>query len=1262
MVAPTPPRSDQPDLSFAEIMGRLFELGFNTGLLTAIAQRTDLTHHFGTLYENDLSHLQLPPLIEAAQRFTRPISSFDRDMLQQWVHFLLLKGYLAGSNFLVEFLQTICQGKDWEGEIVYLQCSVTGKNSLGIHPSPGIAQTVEALMAQFTHASQHEVILNAQELAHYQGKGEFLNADTLLLLRDPNGWRLLCVDLSVFGLRTLSDTHDLSRVSSLRSMLLSEMRYLRSRSVFTNLSIDTNDDATAHELLSRQLKQYFTAFKRRDKETAKFIQAASYTSSFYHFLLQKQILASNTPLSFHVVGYTDRAMNAMTLKRAQLPLLKTCAAIYQQHHSDEEIDEARHEVIGTIERAANRSFQRVGEQQFATSLLKLAEQGDQLSVLDHTETLDHFVNTVAPLDPTLLSSAIREHLPADTHADASIRDIHRALVYQELASPDLYLFLTGHPGIGKTTAIARFLQERARQGEGFLFLYISPRKQVNLDIFEKFREAPGCLNFFGLTTNSLAIRNNHPRPTVHYFSDLCQDTFQANGVTFLPAEQVETTRFKDSLRQLEEIQENLLIDKGEQVSGVLKSLCSGLAASLTDTFPAARTLSNAQPRPLSIVATVAIQSLKRTATGKNTLHHLDSIFKSATANGRILPANMRQISQRIRHFFVMIDEVTGDEGGAEFLDGIHTFIHKYQLASYGINTKIIVADASIVDTDVIKSHLEHSGYEPNKIYFRRVDSQQPTFPLTRDEIRFKRCKSVVINANAYPASSLRVNYRILTDIFRYEEERYLERYKIVRDKQQQLLVEDITALMERSPEGQILVYIQDKQRLAELITTITQRRGEFVRGTHYQEIHANISEKHKREIQESQDRVQVIFMTASASRGLSFKRAKHILVDIPHFAIEQNLMEILQVIYRGRGGDFDQDEKTLTFYLADRIAYPEQADRELALKESLLHLLNVMLILKTAIMTRIEGSGQLGLNQRFRMIPIGGKSVLSAGETFSKRLSDLLKELQTLANQTWSNKRILNFMINSLRFILSQSHIQLVRTTNDRGPYLQSPRSYLEQLPTFATDFSLAAQRGFDHLLKLPLLESAYLSGGLLVVPIIHKSMRELYRASIEEALKRPRPEDLPDLLTCMELISRDTNYPESLRASLSDAILLVKELQKLSDTKSASYEQESQHEDQHYAFPLFTFLSYQHLQTYFETEAEAEEQAPIPFRELLRLYISALYPADGFLPIGRAYKTFPFVAFRSFQLGETRQRSFTEKYLFTSPELNIINMLLSGK
>ena len=60
----------------------------------------------------------------------------------------------------------------------------------------------------------------------------------------------------------------------------------------------------------------------------------------------------------------------------------------------------------------------------------------------------------------------------------------------------------------------------------------------------------------------------------------------------------------------------------------------------------------------------------------------------------------------------------------------------------------------------------------------------------------------------------------------------------------------------------------------------------------------------------------------------------------------------------------------------------------------MLHLLNILLILKTSIMTRIVGSGEIGLNQRFMMIPIGGKSVFAAGDTLTTRMGKLIKELQ----------------------------------------------------------------------------------------------------------------------------------------------------------------------------------------------------------------------------------------------------------------------------
>jgi mannose-6-phosphate isomerase-like protein (cupin superfamily) len=51
-----------------------------------------------------------------------------------------------------------------------------------------------------------------------------------------------------------------------------------------------------------------------------------------------------------------------------------------------------------------------------------------------------------------------------------------------------------------------------------------------------------------------------------------------------------------------------------------------------------------------------------------------------------------------------------------------------------------------------------------------------------------------------------------------------------------------------------------------------------------------------------------------------------LLIDVPRFQIESNLMEIVQVLYRGRGEQaIDLGEKEVTFYLTDRILAPEGA-------------------------------------------------------------------------------------------------------------------------------------------------------------------------------------------------------------------------------------------------------------------------------------------------------------------------------------------------
>ncbi|GAA6615546.1 hypothetical protein NUACC26_013400 [Scytonema sp. NUACC26] len=145
-------------------------------------------------------------------------------------------------------------------------------------------------------------------------------------------------------------------------------------------------------------------------------------------------------------------------------------------------------------------------------------------------------------------------------------------------------------------------------------------------------------------------------------------------------------------------------------------------------------------------------------------------------------------------------------------------------------------------------------------------------------------------------------------------------------------------------------------------------------------------------------------MTASGSRGLSFPKAKHILVEIPSFQIEKNLMEVIQVIYRGRGDDeIDNQDKELIFYLAERSVYYQDdlQNQQLSIQESVLNLLNILLILKASIMTRIFGSGKIGRNH-FIIIPIGGKSVFAIGETFSERMVNLINELKQVHRKNQS--------------------------------------------------------------------------------------------------------------------------------------------------------------------------------------------------------------------------------------------------------------------
>jgi len=438
------------------------------------------------------------------------------------------------------------------------------------------------------------------------------------------------------------------------------------------------------------------------------------------------------------------------------------------------------------------------------------------------------------------------------------------------------------------------------------------------------------------------ITDNFGAYTVQYLWNQRQGDFSEQSVKFRDSRNIEIHGWR--LDRLKRRTENVIQDNEHKTRGVLNSICEATATILN------RELSN------NIVATVSIQSLKKTHSG-DTLKHFEKIFRNAynERENVVISAGMRKISRRIKHLFIMIDEITGDDSGVEFLDGISDILSTYKLMlpQHGFNTKVIVADASIVDKNVINQHLCDKSPEPDKIYFRRAaDTFQP---LSSEPFKFNNLAATVINANSYPASSLAVTYKVVMESCKFSEEVYLEQKNNLTKTLQAEILKDIESLLNSSDIDQVIVYIQDKRRLTELIDKI-KTQWNFQPFSDYLEIHANISEEEKEKISKYKNDAKIVFMTASGSRGLSFPKAKHILVEIPGFQIEKNLMEVIQVIYRGRGNDkIDNQEKELVFYLAERSVYyqDDNHNQQLSLQESVLSLLNILLILKASIMTRI---------------------------------------------------------------------------------------------------------------------------------------------------------------------------------------------------------------------------------------------------------------------------------------------------------------------
>jgi len=1199
--------------------GRLFEVGFNAGLLAAM-QQLQMPLPSQAPYHDQLGNLRLSPLLAALTSTHGVVSDTHVARARQWVTWYVFRGWIAGLNVWKEYVASL--GERTPPQLRYVQAQFADENSL--HTVAGGDATQRAVLAQLPWPNIDAVQQRERE------RGLFLHADTLVWLQCRDHDRLLVIDLSAFQAATGDTLPDLNDVEVLRRMLQQDIAYHRTKSAFADLSLDLDPlDVQFAQGLSRIIH----AMGRRDKEVVKLIQAGSYAASFLDAVTDAGLLQPHRELQVTLAGYSDRGISALTVPAEHRRVLDECATIYRQPRSRDARQQAYAQMERTMHATAARTLGPDG-QAFVDALFDADPvASDQVVPISYAERLTTFANVNEIVDDAVLDQlGLERNLP--------LRQAHAALVHRALdasASTPLVV-LSGHPGIGKTTAILNFLQAHA--DEGFVFLYVSPRTQVNDEVVATFAAEETQSLFpdvLALSTTSDLIRLHRGRPTVAYRWQQRHDSFVHDGVQFVPADG-DGTQLHGHRSTLTRVRADLLRPAAGPQAGVLASMGAALGA----------VLRHGMAR--QVVATVSIQALKQTARG-TTLRHLRQIFRAARneRDGTVNAAAMRALAQQRRHLFVMIDEIAGDASGPAFYHAIEALLREAEVldGTHGFNTKLIVADASLATADVLQQHLQSHLPERPIVYVRRAPA--PPHPLSEEQIVLRRQPGVLVNANAYPARSLTLRTNVLLDALALEE---LDQRTLAQVPNRLLaaLEQDVLHLLADPTTNQIIVYLQDKHRLHELTQRIGQVRAQqghaWEAGKDYLLIHADLTPQEKREVRMQKQQVRVVFMTASASRGLSFPHARHLLIGVPPFQIEQNLMEILQVLFRGRGGAFDTADKTVALYLADRAIYDTPEHRGRALRDRAHTLLTTMLLVRTAILTRIAGAGTIG-RVPWQIIPVGSRAVTAAGTSWSSTMMTLQRELHRAQLRDRSDETV-RHVAQAMHTLLAHCELLLEPPTDT------ATQSYLALLQSFATTFPQALERGFDRLLTLPALPPAVVAGSLLFVPLPNGMLAEHYTMQARDALRTLTPA-LERQMWAM-VYARD-RYTERLRVALRAALELIGELRSVA-AHTQAVEQHGARADRFYVLPLPLFAMQAAFQAY--CAVQGDEPADASFRELLEQYVRVLYPAEQVLPLGMHYDQFPFLVIQSTNLPLLRAKVFTDRQVLASTTFNVLNVLLA--
>ncbi|OON95595.1 MAG: hypothetical protein ATN36_07900 [Epulopiscium sp. Nele67-Bin005] len=1184
-------------------LGFVFELGFNMGILSCFDK--DTQKYFRTFLQ-DNCYLPSNAYLSVTKNET---DENQERILCDATDMLLFKGKLCGENFFNEWIKAKSK---ISYEITYFQANFN---------QVFYEQSILGKQQYYPDLVKHQlqVELSNSEIEGLLKKGEMFNADTIILIKSRGKYHLCVIDNAI-GLRNCIDIEDFEQIK----IVLNDAIYTRrAKSSFSNLSVDPISELDLE--LEKNLGSFMEGLATKDKPLFKMVQAGSYANSFLKLLkVHRKDIYENLE-SICVVGYTDEEVSSINLNLSQSNVLATCKEIYTHVQNREEDKTYLDKVFNRIKRNFGKLFD-VSQKE----LTKFEQTSNSTSEINISEKIEGFQNSARNFN---------YNGEIDT-----FRNIHAKIIKKYLYDKDKFLlFLTGNPGIGKTTAVIDFLKNDLKN-DGYLFLYLSPRTQVNKDVEEKFLDENS--NMYNdtsvyLTTNSQDECNN---------GDIVN--FRANNQTpFLevksPIKFLPLDRERNSVRQksknLVPLNDGIMQVKEISKSGVIKRLATGIKKVISSK------LSN------QIVATATIQSLKKVARIKTTAKNLKIIFDTFynERTNMIDEKKAEEFITRFPNIVIMIDEITGDESGVAFLDElIRIFIHQLHdelpvRLQAQLNLKIIVADASITNNDLIDKHMHCSRATNDKIYFQKT-AEDRAKPLEEIDFLFReKYKSVCINTNSFPAKLLNINYNIIMQTREIKGSKDYFPQELKDTLNNKIVNKALELYLGMTEKYQIIIYIQDISRLRQVEEQLRILYKQATKENLFPEkdyimINSTLTEKQKDTIMKVKNSAKFVLITSSASRGVSFENTTHILVDVPKFNIEQNLMEILQLIYRGRGNKTidEEQEKYIHFYISD-VLYHKGEIVEVSKQRHMISIFTLLILLKISISTRIKGS-ELINNEHISIIPIGSKGVNGIGNTLIENLAILVSKLKMEYRRDFKNFEI-QVLYNKLESILNNVTFNTTEIFNNY------------KMDKIVYEFKSLWNKGIVNLLDFRPFHNPKLLGNILIFKLEKEVTSEIeFSRRVVDYLFEQEGKIIGQLIYKI-CINDSISWQLKNHVKEIDSILYQIRNDINKNTKILREYEAEVSDDRFAAIPLVAPFMIHKFNDYRDNPENDDDT----FKKILERYVKSYYSIDNVVPISNDYENFPFIIFRSGTLEAIRSKIYNNQYIFCSSELNLLNLLL---